>query len=179
MLSLFGIWVQQSQTLTATNLEAILLCTPNHWEDCSLNLCTSQMSDKQPSLSILCQCVVFWHNESRMQSLYGAMSLIRNNIKKWNGHYSGRTCIWQPLGKNYQILTHRYGYQALQLMCFRKLDDFQTNVVLLFYQLLYIHTCELEFDIFLLRWDMINQHFLPMQILCKYYSIHFFWRHCR
>jgi len=31
-LAFLGIWVQLSQTLTATNLEAILLCTPNHWE---------------------------------------------------------------------------------------------------------------------------------------------------
>ena len=31
-LALMGIWVQLSQTLTAANLEAILLCTLNHWE---------------------------------------------------------------------------------------------------------------------------------------------------
>ena len=31
-LAFLDIWVQLSQTLTATNLEAILLCTPNHWE---------------------------------------------------------------------------------------------------------------------------------------------------
>ena len=41
-LAFLGIWVQLSQTLTATNLEAILLCMSNH---CSLNLRTSQMSD--------------------------------------------------------------------------------------------------------------------------------------
>ena len=59
------------------------------------------------------------------------------------------------------------------------LDDFQNNAIVLFYQLCYIHTCELEFDIFLLRWDMIDQNFfsqwLPIQILRKspYYSVHF------
>ena len=47
-LVFFGIWVQLSETLTATNLSYCVRRTTE--KDCSrLNLRTSQMSDKQPS----------------------------------------------------------------------------------------------------------------------------------
>jgi len=42
--------------------------------------------------------------------------------------------------------------------------------ILLFYHLPYIHTCELEFDIFLLRWDMIDQKFFPNGYPYKFYA---------
>jgi len=69
-----GIGVQLSQTLTATNLSYCVRRTTE--KDCSLNLRASQMSDKQPSLSILCQFVIFCHNESRVQSLYWNLSIM-------------------------------------------------------------------------------------------------------
>ena len=64
------------------------------------------------------------------------------------------------------------------------LDDHQNNAILLFYQLTYTHTCEWEFDIFLLCWDMIDQNFFSNGYPYKFYaspptiaSILFFWRH--
>ena len=50
------------------------------------------------------------------------------------------------------------------------LDDFQNNAILLFYHLTYIHTCKLEFDIFLLRWDMIDQKIFPNGYPYKFYT---------
>jgi len=50
------------------------------------------------------------------------------------------------------------------------LDDFQNNAILLFYQWPYIHTCELEFDIFFLHWDMIDQNFVPNGYPYKFYA---------
>ena len=59
------------------------------------------------------------------------------------------------------------------------MDDFQNNAIVLFYQLPYIHTCKLKFDIFILRWDMVDQKNFPNGYPYKfyasppYYSVHF------
>ena len=120
------------------------------------------------------------------------MSLIRNEV---NGRCRRGTCIkfvWANIGENffdpsyvskerrYQIITYRHRYKVLKLMNINKFW-------MVFKIMLYccsicsylIHTHELNFNIFLLRWDMIDQKFFPddcpYKFLCKSpnYSVHF------
>jgi len=71
------------------------------------------------------------------------------------GNHLGKKFDQSYLGeeRRYRILTYRYGWiQGITINAHKQiLDAFQNNAILLFYQLPYIHTCELEFNIFLLH----------------------------
>ena len=73
--------------------------------------------------------------------------------------------------RRYGLLTHRYGYKELQLMRMNKFwMIFKITLYCCSISYLISYTCKLEFDIFLLHRDMINQNFCPNGYPCKFYA---------
>ena len=71
-----------------------------------------------------------------------------------------------------RIVTHRYGYKALQLI---RTNNFWIIFEIMLYccSISYLRSlpaCELDFNIFLLCWDMIDQIFFPNGCPYKFYG---------